>query len=155
MKTAEKEASKQFLRGFCESYQALLSLKKENESLHNELSVSVARWTSQLEKTHVKLATSNLDLRTLCEKASKLHKAVVCSKAQKEQTIVAVKKKILNQLSVHQLKHKGVFTEDTQNVVRLLVKAGCSQNYISEVISAVLKSAGIMTVGTISHPSIS
>jgi len=154
-KTAEKEASKQFLRGSRESHQALLSLKKENESLRNELSVSVARWTSQLEKTHVKLATSNLDLRTLREKASKLRKTVVRSKAQKEQAILAVKKKILNQLSAHQLKHKGVFTEETRNVVRLLVKAGCSRNYISEVISAVLKSAGITTVGTISRPSVS
>ena len=143
------------MRGSCESHQALLSLKKENESLRNELSVSVARWSSQLGKTPVKLATSNLDLRTLCEKATKLCKTVVCSKAQKEQIMVAVKKKILNQLSVHQLKHKSVFTEETRNVVRLLIKAGCSRNYISKVISAVLKSAGITTVGTISCPSIS
>ena len=48
LKTAEKEASKQFLRGSHESHQALMSLKKDNESLHNELSVSLARWTSQL-----------------------------------------------------------------------------------------------------------
>jgi len=61
----------------------------------------------------------------------------------------------LNQLSVHQLKHKSVFTEETWNVVHLLVKAGCLWNYISEVISAILKSAGMITVGTISHPSVS
>jgi len=155
IKTAEKEASKQLLRGSHESHQALLSLKNENESLCNKHSVSMAKWTSQLEKTYAKLATSNLDLKTLCGKASKLRKAVIHSKEQKEQAIAAVKEKILNQRSVHQLRHKGVFTEETRNVVRLLVKAGCSQNHISEVISAVLKSADITIIGTISHPSIS
>jgi hypothetical protein len=50
--------------------------------------------------------------------------------------------------------HKGVFTEETCNVVRLLVKAGCSWNYIGKVISAVLESTGIKTVGNISNPSI-
>ena len=51
--------------------------------------------------------------------------------------------------------HKGIFTEETCNVVHLLVKAGCSWNYIGQVISSILKSAGITTIGTISHPSIS
>ena len=154
LKTAKKEASKQFLRGSSESHQALLSLKNENTSLRNELSMSVAKWTSQLESAHTKLARSSLDLKTLRGKSSKLRKAVIRSKEQKTHSIAAMKEKILNQRSVHQLMHKGVFTEETRNVVRLLVKAGCSRNYISEVISAVLKSAGITTVGTISRPSI-
>ena len=50
---------------------------------------------------------------------------------------------------------KGVFTEETRNVIHLLVKAGCSRNYITEVISTILQSAGITTVGTISHTSVS
>ena len=154
LKIAEKEASKEFLRGSRESYQAITSLKKENETLHTELSVSMARWTSQLEKTHAKLAVSNSDLKILRQKASKLRKAVVHCKEQKERAIFSVKKQILNQRSVHHLMHKGVFTEETRNVVRLLVKAGCSRNYIGKVISAVLESAEIKTVGNISNPSI-
>jgi len=51
--------------------------------------------------------------------------------------------------------HKGVFTEETHNVVHLLVKAGCSWNYISKVISTVLESAEIKTVGNISRTSTS
>jgi hypothetical protein len=50
--------------------------------------------------------------------------------------------------------NKGVFTEETCNIVRLLVKAGCSRNYINEVITAVLHSAGITSVGSISHTSV-
>ena len=72
LKIAEKEASKEFLRGSRESYQAIASLKKENETLHKELSVSMARWTSQLEKTYAKLAMSTSNLKILWEKASKL-----------------------------------------------------------------------------------
>ena len=143
------------MQGSSESHQALLSLKNENASLHNELSVSVAKWTSQLESAHTKLARSSLDLKTLHGKSSKLRKAVMHSKEQKEHAVATIKQKILKKRSIHQLMYKGFFTEETPNVVRLLVKAGCSRNYISEVISAVLKSAGITTVGTISRPSIS
>ena len=154
LKTAEKEASKQFLRGSHESHKAIALLQKQNDTLHNELSVSIARWTLQLEKTHAKLATSTSDLKALHSKASKLCEAVIHEKERKEQAI-AIKKKILDQKSVHHLMQKGVFTEETCNVVHLLVKAGCSQNLIGEVISAVLESAGITAVGSISRPSIS
>ena len=155
LKTAEKEASKQILRGSRESHQAIALLQKQNDTLHNELSVSMAKWTSQLEKTHAKLATSASDLKSLRDKASKLRKAVIHGKEQKERAMASVKKKILDQRSVHHLMEKGVFTEETRNVVRLLVKAGCSRNLVGEVISAVLKSAGITAVGSISRPSIS
>ena len=84
LKTAEKEASKQFLRGSHESHKSIALLQKQNDTLHNELSVSMVRWTLQLEKTHAKLATSTSDFKALCSKASKLCKAVIHSKEQKE-----------------------------------------------------------------------
>ena len=154
IKNAEKEASKKFLRGSHESFQALTLLTKKNENLRGELMKSVARWTTQLDKTQAKLVSSNIDIKKLREKASKLKKAVVRFKEQKERAIASVKAKISKEKSVHHLMSKGVFTEETRNVIRLLVKAGCSRNYINEVISAVLKSAGITAVGTISCTSV-
>ncbi|KAF8806058.1 hypothetical protein BYT27DRAFT_7103327 [Phlegmacium glaucopus] len=65
----------------------------------------------------------------------------------------SIKKEVFHQQSVHHLMCKGVFTEETHNVVHLLVKAGCSHKYMNKIISAVLK--WITTVGTISCPSIS
>ena len=65
--------------------------------------------------------------------------------------MASVKKKILDQRSVHHLMQKGVFTKETRNVVCLLVKAGCSRNLVGEVISAVLKSAGITGVGSVAR----
>ena len=76
LRTAEKETSKQLLRGSCESHKAIASLEKQNDTLHNDLSMSMAKWTLQLENSHAKLAKSTSDLKELCDKASKLCKAV-------------------------------------------------------------------------------
>ena len=56
--------------------------------------MSVDKWTSQLDSAHAKLAASYLDLKMLHGKASKLHKAVICSREQKEHAIAALKEKI-------------------------------------------------------------
>jgi hypothetical protein len=56
--------------------------------------------------------------------------------------------------SIFHLKKKGIFSEETRNLVRLLVKAGCSARYINEVIHGVLKSAGFQAVGNITRTSI-
>ena len=48
-----------------------------------------------------------------------------------------------------------MFSQKKCAIIYLLVKAYCSQNYIGQVISTVLKSAGITTVDTISSSSIS
>src|SRR6266511_4319477 len=50
--------------------------------------------------------------------------------------------------------HKGVFTEETRNLVRLLSQSGCSATRINEIISAVINTAGITLVGSISHTSV-
>ena len=60
----------------------------------------------------------------------------------------------MQKTSVHHLTNKGVFTEETRNLVRLLFQAGCSASHINEIITAVLKTAGITMVGSISRTSI-
>ena len=154
LKKAEIEASACHLSGSKQSDQALSMLKKDNEGLHSELSCSMARWASQLDKTRSKLEASNASLAALRKQVSSLRKVVNRAAGVKERAIAAVKSKMTKKHAVHHLMNKGVFTEDTRNIVRLLVKAGCSRNYINEVISAVLHSAGITSVGTISRPSI-
>ena len=57
--------------------------------------------------------------------------------------------------AVHHLLHKGVYTETTRNLVCFLVKARCSRQSVNDVIHAVLKSAGITTIGTINCTSVS
>ena len=63
---------------------------------------------------------------------------------------------MVQQKSVHHLAaNKGIFTEDIRNLVRLLYQAGYSANHISEIITAVLKTAGITMVESISRTTIS
>ncbi|KAF8222448.1 hypothetical protein L208DRAFT_1322599, partial [Tricholoma matsutake] len=57
--------------------------------------------------------------------------------------------------STHSLLHKGIYTQETWNLIHLLVKAGCSKEYVSTVIMAILKSAGIMTKRSISCQTVS
>ena len=66
LKKAEKEASARHLSGSKQSEQALDLLKKENEGVHSELSRSMARWSSQLDKSRSKLEAL-MPVSQLCE----------------------------------------------------------------------------------------
>ena len=154
LKKAEATASASLLKDSQNAQFAIASLRKANTSLQNELSTSVTRWAFQLEKTRVKLGNSQSRRSKLQKEVTALRKFKSQSQIVKEQAIARVKGKLLQERSAHHLMNKGIFTEETRNLVRLLVKAGCSRNYINEVISAVLQSAGINTVGTISRPSV-
>jgi hypothetical protein len=68
--------------------------------------------------------------------------------------VETAKAKVVQQKSIHRLANKGVFTQETRNLVRLLCQSGCSANHINEIITAVLKSAGITMVGSISRTSV-
>ena len=87
--------------------------------------------------------------------SSKLKKQVNRGKEIQKQAVASAQQKQKKLLSVHHLLHKGVYTEKTQNLVRFLVKAGCSRHSVSDVIHAVLQSAGITTIGTISRTTVS
>ena len=119
-----------------------------------ELSDSMACWTSQLDKTWSRLEMANSKLAALQKEASHLQKSVACASGVKYHAVAAAKAKVKKEISMHHLMNKGVFTEETRNVVQLLVKAGCSRKYVNEVISSVLQSAGITPVGTISSPTV-
>ena len=151
---AEKNVSACLSERSKNSEQALSLLKKANNGLQMELSDSMARWKSQLDKSQSKLETANSKLSTLQKEASRLRKSVTRASGVKDRAVAAAKAKVKQETSTHHLMNKGVFTEETRNVVRLLVKAGCSRKYVNEVISSVLQSAGINPVGSISRTTV-
>ena len=104
-----------------------------------------------------KLIASDIRLKNAQKEVPKLHKSYCRATQCKNHAVETAKAKVIQQKSVHHLSNKGVFTEDTRNLVCLLFQAGCSANHISEIITAVLKlkTAGITTVGSISCTSIS
>ncbi|KAF8804582.1 hypothetical protein BYT27DRAFT_7213745 [Phlegmacium glaucopus] len=154
LKNAETNDSAHLLKDSKDAEKAIALLMEANEDLQGELSDSMTQWSSQLHKTWSKLEKSQSNCKALQKKITALQKHSASIKAVKEHAIASVRENLLKKKSVHHLMDKGVFTEETRNVVHLLVKAGCSHKYINQVIFAVLHSAGIETIGTISHPSI-
>lgn len=136
-----------------DSEKAVSTLLKMNEHLQSELSTcmssmvnQVGYWKSELSSTGCKIGETKRELR-------KLRKSYTKAVHGKNKTTASAKD--YKEKSVFQLKRKGIFTEETRNLVRLLVKAGCSYRYINDVIHGVLKTAGFQTVGKITRTSVS
>ncbi|KAF8811071.1 hypothetical protein BYT27DRAFT_7090371, partial [Phlegmacium glaucopus] len=68
----------------------------------------------------------------------------------KENAVQKARSQVLLEKSTLYLVKKGVYSEQTQNLVCILVQAGVSAKNIMGVIKAVLGIAGITTVGNIS-----
>ena len=109
------------------------------------MATQVQGWKCELSESSEKLKSTKQELTKL----KKSYQHVVKSKKNAVAAFKSKKKK-----SVFYFKEKGVFTEETHNLVHLLVKAGCSSMYINEVIYGVIKAAGFQAVGKISRTSI-
>lgn len=154
LQTAEKDVVSHLSSQSKQFEKDISSLKKENSKLSQELSHTLLHWTSQLNNSQAKLQASRSSLTEMRKRVSCLHKAVTGATGVKEWAISAAQAKVTKERTQHKMLSKGVFTPETRNLVHLLVKAGCSRNHISEVITAVLQSGGITTVGSITRSSI-
>ena len=150
-----KKADVTLSKGLKDSANTIDKLLKMNEDLQNELSQSVITWSSQTEAIKSKLISSDTRLKNAQKEVSKLRKSCHRATQVKERAVEAAKTKVAQQKSAHHLLNKGFITQDTRNLVRLLFQAGCSASHISEIINAVLKTAGITMVGSISRTSVS
>ncbi|KAF8810467.1 hypothetical protein BYT27DRAFT_7221984 [Phlegmacium glaucopus] len=111
-------------------------------------------WEGRLHATQEKFHQAREMLKQSVREITWLKKARHRADAWQNHAVWAAREKLIKETNFHKLMHKGVYTEDTRNLVRLLVKAGCSQQYVNKVIVAVLKSAGIKTVGSVSRTTI-
>src|SRR6266487_2050436 len=134
---------------------ALLKTERENSALRSKLSKTLEQCTTEAAlaqqkltqahnrmKEHKKLSEK---LKKRCDRAARVH-----ANALKRATDHVKKKS-----AVHKLLHKGIFTEKTHDLIRLLVRAGCSRAYVGEVIHAVFKTAGISVQGKVSRHTVS
>jgi hypothetical protein len=55
----------------------------------------------------------------------------------------------------HKLLHKGAYSPQARDLARTLVAAGCSQQYVGNVIHTVCKNAGIAVQGSMSRHTVS
>jgi hypothetical protein len=133
----------------------LLRAEKENSSLQKELAKCLERCKAEVERSKQMSHSAGKKLRETRMLAARLQKRCERATTGRERAIERARARAITQKSIHSLKEKGVFTEDTRALIRLLVKAGCSRKHIGTVIHAVLKSAGISAIGKISRRTVS
>lgn len=155
LKEAEVQANKKFSKYAQDAKASLDYLKATNSGLEDELAISLERWDTELSVTTLKLGESKARQKELQKEVTQLRKQTRRGADIRERAVAAAKAKIEKEKSIFHLMKKGVFTNETRNLVQILVRAGCSRNYINEVIVAVLKSAGVDVVGGISRTSVS
>jgi len=158
LRKADAISSAQLSKGLRDSADTITNLLKMNEDLRTELSQSDTTWSSRMEAStetaKSKLISSDTRLKKAQKDISKLRKGFHQATQVKERAVETAKAKIIRQKSVHHLSHKGIFKEETRNLVRLLSQSGCSANRINDIISAVLNTVGITIVGSISRRSV-
>lgn len=71
------------------------------------------------------------------------------------QAKMTVAKKAQKENNVHQFRHKGVYTPEARALARILTKAGCSAEYVGNVIQSVCGSVGVKAVGKMSRRTVS
>ena len=134
---------------------SVLQLEKQNSSLKNKLSLCAQNLQEQMQACQNRLNAVQKQLSDSRSLSFKLKKCIDRAKDVRDRAVLKARQKQQRLSSVHHLLHKGVYTEKTRNLVRFLVKAGCSRHYINDVIHAVLKSAGVTAIGTISRTTVS
>ena len=153
--TAQSDELKGIKTNASKAIDTLLKVEKENSSLRNELSGALERCGEEIKSAKAKVKAVGQELRQSRVLAARLQKQCARTIAVREREVEKARQRIVKEKSVHTLLKKGVYTEETRNLIRLLVQAGCSQEYIGNVIHAIFRTAGISVVGDVSRRTVS
>jgi hypothetical protein len=153
--TVQSDELKSIKTNASKAIDALLKVEKENSSLRNELSGALERCGEEIKSAKAKVKAVGQELRRSRVLAARLQKQCARAVAVREREVEKARQRILKEKSVHTLLKKGVYTEETRNLIRLLVQAGCSQEYIGKVIHAIFRTAGISVIGDVSRRTVS
>lgn len=135
--------------------QLLEQTRSTNMHLKHDLSQLLEKCTLEASKTKAKqadvkakLLASKLNCRNLQKRCNRIPE--IKAKAAKKARIHANKEN-----RTHKLLHKGVYSPQARDLARTLVAAGCSQQYVGNVIHAVCKNAGVAVQGSMSRRTVS
>jgi len=123
---------------------------KANQHLQNEISNTLQQCEHQLAVSYEKLQQTRTKLKGSKSEVYNLKRRVGRAVQTKENAVKRVKAKVLKESTTFYLLKKGVYSNETRNLVRILVEANVSNENIMAVIEAVLAAAGITAVGKIS-----
>jgi hypothetical protein len=134
---------------------ALLKVEKENSSLRSELSKTLERCNDEVKRAQLTAHLVGQRLKESRILAARLQKRQARAGTVREKAVQKAREKAIQERSVHTLLNKGIYTEETRNLIRLLVQAGCSREYVGDVIHAIFKTAGISVIGRVSRRTVS
>ena len=120
---------------------------KANQHLQNEISNTLQQCEHQLELSHEELKQARAKLKGSKSEIYNLKRKVGRAVQTKENAVKRVKDKVLKESTTFYLLKKGVYSDETRNLVRILVEANVSNENIMGVIEAVFAAAGITAVG--------
>lgn len=138
-----------------QSVDALLKVEDDKTILQKELMSALEWCTTEIVESQKKLKESQERLKSSCILVQRLQKENAQVKNLRDKAVKRAKDQVYKEKSAYRLLHKGVYTESTRNIIRLLVQSGCSREHVSKVIHAVFKIAGISVHGDISRCTVS
>jgi hypothetical protein len=124
----------------------LVEANSENDHLKNELSSLLEQCAIEGQNTKTKIETLEVTLADTRHKAWIYERQNGCMPDIKKPAVKRTNKE--NQ--THKLLHKGVYSPVSQELAQVLTKAGCSREYVGNIISMVCKSAGVEVQGKMS-----
>ena len=148
---SQSDKLKGIQRNASKAIDTLLKMEKENSNL----SKSLEQCRDAMKQTQIKVQSAGQKLKESRTFVARLQKRCVRAVAVKENAVQQAKEKIIKDRSIHTLLKKGVYTEETRNLIHLLVQAGCSREYVGKVIHAIFRTAGISVVGSVSRRTVS
>ena len=135
--------------------QVLKKSETENAHLTHELSKLLERCTLEASRTKVVQAEYKAKLAVTKRECRDLRKRSNRTPEIKAKAVEKAKFQANKENRTHKLLHKGAYSPQARDLARTLVAAGCSQQYVGNVIHAVCKNAGVAVQGSMSRRTVS
>ncbi len=155
LKASQVEEIKDLEKKNAISSERLSNIVTANEHLQNELSTAISQFTSELDLVRQKLKFTRSELSGSKTEIYSLKCKAIRASQSRAKIIQKTRDKVTKERTTFYLLQKGVFSQETRNLVRVLVQANVSYKNIMHVIESVLATAGITAVGRISPRSVS
>jgi len=135
--------------------QLLQSAMSDNEHLEHKLSRLLERCTLEASQSKAKQRDIDSKLAALKKHNRILQKRCDWAPGIKAKAVKCAKNSANKENRTYKLLHKGAYSPQARELARMLVSAGCSREYVSNVIHAVCKSAGVAVQGSMSRCTVS
>ena len=123
--------------------------------MQDELSTAVLQFTKELDIVHQQLKLTRSELSGSKTEMYSLKRKAARAAQSRAKIIQKTRDTVTKERTTFYLLKNGVFSQDTRNLVCILVQANVSYKNITHVIESVLATAGITAVGHISPQSVS